>query len=241
MSETLQPEHLLLPARGDEPDQSGVGREAQTGPDESDQQAGTDAARLRGRHGQNIGSVRLSGDDDEIHRRCGIRDGGGNTARKLRSEMRLSIIQERAPSKPPPPSRAEDTASGRPATRTVAYDSTNELRLANYSSGVYGTGGGFRDENREELVQLVVGIDGMAKGAAGGDGVAVATPGARSRDIAGLNKVSCDLLRCALRHPHPRGDVSHPDLRITGDGEQNVGVVGEERPPRPAGGHGGCP
>lgn len=88
---------------------------------------------------------------------------------------------------------------------------------------------------------MVTGIDRMAEGAAGGDGVAVAASVPGSGDISGLHKVSNYLLRSALRDSHPGGDVAHADLRIAGDDEQDVGVVGEERPPRLAGGPGGCP
>lgn len=104
-----------------------------------------------------------------------------------------------------------------------------------------GLGGGFRDEDREEFVQFVAGIEGMAERTTGGDGVAVAPSGTGSGDIAGLHKVSSYLLRSTLRNAHPGGDVAHPDLRIAGDSEQDVGMVGEERPLRLGGGPGGCP
>lgn len=81
----------------------------------------------------------------------------------------------------------------------------------------------------------MTGVDGMAQGATCGDRIAVAAPGPRSGDVAGLNEVGQDFLRRALGHPYLYGEVTHPDLRIPGDGKQNMGMVGEKRPPRPGG------
>jgi hypothetical protein len=64
------------------------------------------------------------------------------------------------------------------------------------------------------------------------DPVVVSSSLALAVDVAGFDEVGEDALGGALGDADALGDVSEPGIRVLGDGEQDLGVVGEKRPGR---------
>jgi len=62
------------------------------------------------------------------------------------------------------------------------------------------------------------------------DQVHVPAPQAGSGEVSGVDEVSHDSLDRSLGDPHPVGDVTYPDLRVLGDGQQDEAVTRDERP-----------
>jgi len=62
------------------------------------------------------------------------------------------------------------------------------------------------------------------------DRVGVAAPEPGAVDVAGLDEVGKDPLRRTLRDPDPFGDVTQPHVRVLGEAEQHLGVIGHEGP-----------
>ena len=76
-------------------------------------------------------------------------------------------------------------------------------------------------------------LDGMSQREAGSDLVVVATATANSRDVSGLLQLPDDALHGALRDADQIGNVAHPNLRLARQTQENVRVIGQERPRRP--------
>ena len=62
------------------------------------------------------------------------------------------------------------------------------------------------------------------------DGVAIAAPDTLGLDVAAFDQLSEDALCRAFSDSHVLGDVAQPDVGRLGQAQQNLGVVGEERP-----------
>ena len=92
------------------------------------------------------------------------------------------------------------------------------------------------DGQRQELADAVRVLERVAELAVEGDPekwVASTDPGAL--DVAVGDEVGDDRLGRPLGDAHPGGDVTTADLRVGGDADEDVAVVGEERPTLPAG------
>jgi NAD(P)H-quinone oxidoreductase subunit 5 len=79
-----------------------------------------------------------------------------------------------------------------------------------------------------------VAVQGMAQGHRGVQPVAVSATLSHALKIAGVFELSNDALRCALGDAHQLGDIPQSDIRIFGDAQQHVSVIGEESPVRHA-------
>lgn len=88
----------------------------------------------------------------------------------------------------------------------------------------------FGHQDREEFIKLVTCVDRMAEGPAWHHGIDIppACPG--PGDVTGFNKVGCDLLGSPFCYADGVSQIPEPYFRITGDGKQHVGVVGQEGP-----------
>ena len=62
------------------------------------------------------------------------------------------------------------------------------------------------------------------------DGVSVAAPDALGRDVAAVDQLGEDALGRALGDAHAFGDVAQPDVGRLGQAQEDLRVVGEERP-----------
>ena len=85
-------------------------------------------------------------------------------------------------------------------------------------------------EGLEQLVDVVVVFEGMPKVMVRVDDVSVPTPFANAGDVPVGLEVGDDLHRGAFGDADEIGNVPDPEIRGSGDGQQHVGVVGEERP-----------
>lgn len=82
----------------------------------------------------------------------------------------------------------------------------------------------------EQLADLVVELGRVAHVRFGVDGVVVSSAFALAGDEPVFDEVGDDALSGAFGDPHCGGDVAEPCFGVAGDAEQNLGVVGEERP-----------
>jgi hypothetical protein len=64
------------------------------------------------------------------------------------------------------------------------------------------------------------------------DRVVVSAPPALADDESRVDQVGEDPLGGALRDPDPLGDVAEPNVPVTGDAEEDLRVVRQERPAR---------
>ena len=71
---------------------------------------------------------------------------------------------------------------------------------------------------------------GMAHGKVRIDLVVVASPDAGALHVAGVDEVGDDGLGGTFGDPDPSRDVTSPDARVLSHADQDVPVVGEERP-----------
>jgi hypothetical protein len=70
----------------------------------------------------------------------------------------------------------------------------------------------------------------MAHVGVGIDPILVSAPVALSVDVARLNEVGEDPLRGSFGDPDLLSDLAEPDVRSSGDAEEDLSVVGEEPP-----------
>ncbi len=82
----------------------------------------------------------------------------------------------------------------------------------------------------EQFADLVILFERMAKRELGVDLVVVPAADARAGDVAGSDEVGDDVLGRAKRDADLVRDVLDPDAGISGDADERVGVVREERP-----------
>jgi len=85
-------------------------------------------------------------------------------------------------------------------------------------------------ERVEELGDLVVLLEGVAQVESLVDGVVVSPSAALTAKVAVALEVVDDLGSGALGDAHEVGDLPEAEIRCARDGEEHVGVVGEERP-----------
>jgi hypothetical protein len=85
-------------------------------------------------------------------------------------------------------------------------------------------------EEVEEAGDLDSFLCGVAHVCFGVDPVVVSSSLALAVDVASFDEVAEDALGGAFGDSDVVGDVAEPDVRVLGDGEQDLGVVGEECP-----------
>lgn len=85
-------------------------------------------------------------------------------------------------------------------------------------------------EHREELTDLMVLFGRVAERLFGVDAVVVAAAFAARLDVAGFHEVSDDALGGPFGDTHAFCDVADAQVGFSGNGEQDVCVVGEEGP-----------
>jgi hypothetical protein len=85
-------------------------------------------------------------------------------------------------------------------------------------------------EEIEQFADFVAELGGVAHLDLAVDRVAVSTSNAFPVDEALLDEVGEYSLGGAFRDPDVGGDVAEPDVRVSGDAEQHLGVVGDESP-----------
>ena len=84
----------------------------------------------------------------------------------------------------------------------------------------------------EELADPVRLLDWVAQGLLGNDLIVVAATVLGPPHIATRDEVGDDRLRGALGDPDPVGDVPASDPRVAGNADEDVAVIGQERPAR---------
>ncbi len=87
-------------------------------------------------------------------------------------------------------------------------------------------------EHAEDLADVVVAFERMAQRKGGVELVAVAAALAVSLQVAIVDELGHDALRCAFGDADGAGHVSQAHLRVASQAQQDVGVVREERPIR---------
>lgn len=65
------------------------------------------------------------------------------------------------------------------------------------------------------------------------DLVAVSSPISLSPDVALIDQLGENPMCGTFGDSYRIGDIAHPDTRVVGDTQKNVGVIGEEVPGRP--------
>ena len=85
-------------------------------------------------------------------------------------------------------------------------------------------------EELEQFPDVVLELRPVAHGDVRVHRIAVPTPHASTRDVAGLYQVSDDSLCRTLRDPGDRRDVAEPYLGIRVQAEEDLGVAREEVP-----------
>ena len=73
-------------------------------------------------------------------------------------------------------------------------------------------------------------LGGVAHGDVGSDAVAVSTADPFALYVAGFDQVGDDALGGSLCDSDALGDVTEPRVRVAGEAEKDLGVVGEEPP-----------
>lgn len=85
-------------------------------------------------------------------------------------------------------------------------------------------------EDGDELVDVVRGVGRVPEGPAGFEGVVVASPDAVAAHVAGVLEVLEDEQGGAVGDAGGFGDVVNADVGVSGHSQEDVGVVGQERP-----------
>src|SRR5690242_6417523 len=94
-----------------------------------------------------------------------------------------------------------------------------------YSSGLPGLG-----ERLEQRTDLVADLCGMPHRVPAVDDVSVSTSNPLAFHVTGFDQVGQDALRRTFRDADTVGHVPQPDVRRLGDAQEDLGMVGEERP-----------
>ena len=82
----------------------------------------------------------------------------------------------------------------------------------------------------DELANLDLMLEGVAKVGVGMDAVAVAPPFLFVRKVPVSFEVTNDPLGRTLRDSNTSGNVAEPDVRCFGNQDEHPGVIGEKRP-----------
>lgn len=85
-------------------------------------------------------------------------------------------------------------------------------------------------EQGDQLVDGVAGLERVPEGPAGGEVVAVAPSLSPAGQVFGPDEVVEDELHAALGDADAFGELPDPHRRVSGDREQHVTVVGQQRP-----------
>jgi hypothetical protein len=89
-----------------------------------------------------------------------------------------------------------------------------------------------RVEYRQQVADLLLARDRIVQRKLGLDGVAVAAALPPARDVAGLDQLDHDPVRGAFGYPDRVTDLAQASVRVGGDAQQDLRVVGQERPAR---------
>lgn len=83
-------------------------------------------------------------------------------------------------------------------------------------------------QNVEQRIQINVALRGKRDRQAGADRIAVAPPDPLAVEVAGVDQLGDDPLRCSLRYLNMSGDIPHPNAGVVCDAQQRKAMVGEE-------------
>ena len=76
----------------------------------------------------------------------------------------------------------------------------------------------------------MMGLQWMAQGGLQPDRVHVAAPDPRPLHVPTINKIGHDPVRSPLTDPDQPGDLRYPNLRVLGNANQHMTVIGQKRP-----------
>lgn len=89
-------------------------------------------------------------------------------------------------------------------------------------------------KDRQEVADLPLAGERVREGQMGMDGVAVAAPAARARDVSRGGELGDDAVRSTFGDPNPLADLAQADAWVFRDAEERLRVVREKRPWGPA-------
>src|SRR6188472_3823390 len=92
------------------------------------------------------------------------------------------------------------------------------------------SGGRRFGEKREQIADALTAGDRVGQRETRVDRVAVATPAAFAREVAGVDEVPDDAMRRPLRDAHAVADLAQADVRILRGAQQHARVARQERP-----------
>ncbi len=85
-------------------------------------------------------------------------------------------------------------------------------------------------EDREQVADLLVARQRIGQRTLGVDQVGVSPPRSLARDVTLVCELRDDAVRCPFGDPHTLTDVTQANAGLIGDADQDLAVVGEERP-----------